>query len=68
MYHHYHRFGGSAEDYPHPDLDAAGFMECISAANKKEDKIWSPIAKKPRYWIEVSEMKSVVGANKCTIM
>jgi len=60
-------FGGSVDDYPHPDVDAKNFMAAVSSANKKEDKTWSPIHKKPRYWIEASEMKSVVGG-KCTIM
>eukprot|EP01006_Ploeotia_vitrea_P046618 TRINITY_DN67042_c0_g1_i2.p1 TRINITY_DN67042_c0_g1~~TRINITY_DN67042_c0_g1_i2.p1 ORF type:complete len:330 (-),score=14.24 TRINITY_DN67042_c0_g1_i2:109-1098(-) len=59
-------FGGSPDDYPHPAADAKGFVKMINDKNKAEAKVWNPITKKMANWIEISKLKSAVGA-KCII-
>lgn len=54
--------GGSVNDYPHPEVDSAAFMRAVNAANKSIPMTWSPIHKRPRNWIEISDLRSKVSS------
>lgn len=55
------------DDYPHPAVDAKGFVKAIKAANHKEPKVWNPVTGKKTDWVDVNNMKDIVGG-KCVIM
>ena len=59
-------FGGTPDDYPHPTVDTKGFLRMIADRNFHEPKVWNPVKKKMRHWINTSKMKDIVGG-KCTI-
>ena len=58
--------GGSADDYPHPGVDAKGFVNAVKAKNNAEARTLNPVTKKMAPWIEISNMKDIVGG-KCII-
>jgi len=60
-------FGGNVDDYPHPAVDAKGFVANVQRRNKATPTVWNPISKKMSPWINPSAMKDIVGG-KCTIM
>jgi hypothetical protein len=55
------------DDYPHPAVDAKGFVANVQRRNKATPTVWNPISKKMAPWIDPSAMKDIVGG-KCTIM
>ena len=59
-------FGGHVDDYPHPGVDAKGFMKVINARNKKEPKVWNPTTQRMTSWVDPSKIKGIVGS-KCNI-
>jgi hypothetical protein len=42
-------------------------MQAVLAANKREPKVWCPLSKKLKSWIEPGELKAQVGGG-CTVM
>ena len=65
-YYYNYSLGGSPDDYPHPGVDSSGFVKAITAKNNAEPKVWNPITKKMAHWIDIGNMKSIVGG-KCII-
>ena len=63
----WYRFGGHIDDYPHPSVDISGFMRVVSAANKREPKIFDPRTKKMSNWIDPSMVRKMADTSKCIV-
>lgn len=59
--------GGKPDDYPHPGVDAKGFVKMVTDKNNLEPRVFNPSTKKMASWIEVSKMKAITGGG-CTVM
>jgi len=59
-------FGGSVDDYPHPAVDAKGFVANIKRHNAQVPNTWNPVSKKMAPWIEMSALSHIVGGG-CVI-
>ena len=55
------------EDYPHPELDFAHFLEVIDQKNAAAGEVWDPLEKKNKHWIDKKKLKSSYGPKGCTI-
>lgn len=69
-------FGGHLDDYPHPEIDFAGFKQCITSLNDASPYVLGPVSTsgKDRPWIKVDKLKLdpppvslVKTKGKCTI-
>jgi hypothetical protein len=58
------RFGGSIEDYPHPELDWKGFLTVIDKHNQRTGKVFDPAKGKMRDWISRDKLAKM---RTCTI-
>jgi hypothetical protein len=60
-------FGGSLEDYPHPELSFKEFARFIAAKNEAAGTTWDPIEKKERHWVDTKTLASVYQKSSCTL-
>ena len=61
------RFGGSADSYPHPELDFPAFLDALDKGNKTAGKVWDPVTQRPRDWIDREKLKKMAGKGGCTV-
>jgi hypothetical protein len=54
-------FGGTVDEYPHPAVDAKGFVANVQRRNKLEPNVWNPVTKRMSPWIDPAAMKEIVG-------
>jgi hypothetical protein len=62
-----YRFGGTVNDYPHPEAEPKAFMKCLKNANAQVGPVYSPIKKCKRPWIEEAVLSSEYYGS-CSIM
>lgn len=55
-------FGGTRQDWPHPQSDTPEFLKKVKAACAATGKTFNPIRKCSRPWVEVDELKAVTKA------
>jgi hypothetical protein len=59
-------FGGAESRFPHPDMDFKAFLAMVDSENARHGKVWDPITKRPRHWIERNKLRAL-GPSGCTI-
>lgn len=67
-----YRFGGSLDEYEHPELDWSGFRARIERLNAAAPPVLSPVvtAGVPRQWVQLHKLhrKGIRKATKCVVM
>jgi hypothetical protein len=58
-------FGGSIDDYPHPEVDFKAFLAVVEKHNERTGKVYDPVKGKMREWI--SRDKLLKMRADCTI-
>ena len=60
-------FSGAA--LPHPEVDYAAFEAALEAALAKVKKVYCPISKKERSWVNVAKLRASLGkSGGCSLM
>lgn len=54
--------GGTATDYPHPELDQNGFVTAVNAALHREMNVWDPVHQRGTTWILPNKVHSRGGS------
>ena len=62
-----HRLGGKLDDYPHPELDMAGFVNFLDVKLAEAGQTWDPMSKKDKPWIDKRKLVAAYGSKGCTI-
>ena len=65
--HVYIRYGGSIDDYPHPDVNLPGLLEKIDKCNKIAGKVWDPLTKSEQFWVNRNKVQAMYGKKFCVI-
>ncbi len=62
------RFGGSASNYPQPDIEWAPFERALANEIKQAGTVWSPLRNCERPWIDIHKVKAMrPGGCTCNI-
>jgi len=56
-----HLFGGAVDNYPHPELDFSGFVAAVEGEMKRAPRVWDPITKKEKEWVNRSKLRGLKG-------
>lgn len=57
------------DSFPHPEVDWKGFVAAVEQENKKAGKVWSPITKQARDWVDTAALsRCYKKSGVCTIM
>ncbi len=62
-----HSYGGTEDNYPHPEADFPGFLSAVDRENKKLPAVWDPISKRPAAWIDPHKLKKMKKGG-CSVM
>ena len=60
-------YGGTPDNYPHPEIQWPEFIDRVNAENTKLPRIWNPRNGSVEHWISVSKLKSSYKPSSCSI-
>jgi hypothetical protein len=61
------RFGGSVENYPHPEADWSAFIRCVQNENSRLPLVWDPVSKRMKPWVDTKALTSLFKKGSCVV-
>eukprot|EP01034_Spumella_vulgaris_P023153 gene23153-29346_t len=61
-------FGGSVENYPHPEVNWDAFLKTVEEENYKAGMVWSPMTKQSVKWVNTHMLTHVYKNSGCCVV